>query len=310
MTEPHIIFDRALLARRRARAAAALNAGGFGADFLLREVAADFADRLAMIKRDFPIALDLGTHTGAVADTLAAAANIGAVIRADLCPDLVTGAPRPALACDEERLPFAPGALNLVTSALSLQWVNDLPGALAQIARGLAPDGLFLAALFGTETLRELRAALTLAETQLHGGASPRVAPFIELRDMGSLLQRAGLALPVADKDLIKVAYPTMFELLRDLRAMGATNVLVERARRPVTRRFFARAAEIYAERFARADGRIEATFEIVTATGWKPHESQQKPLAPGSARARLADALGTTEISTGEKAAPKTRRD
>lgn len=308
--EPHRIFDRSLLARRRARAAAAARKQGeFSADFLLREVAQDFADRLSMIKRGFTVALDLGTHSGAVADALQRLENIGMVIRADLCPALVAEAPGPALACDEELLPFARESLNLVACPLSLQWVNDLPGTLAQITRALAPDGLLLAALFGPDTLRELREALTLAETEIRGGASPRVAPFIELRDMGSLLQRAGLALPVSDTDRLTVAYPSMFELMADLRAMGAANVLIERSRQPLTRAILTRAAEIYAQRFSRSDGRVMATFEIITATGWKPHESQQKPLRPGTAQARLADALGTREISAGEKAQPKRRR-
>jgi len=214
-----------------------------------------------------------------------------------------------ALACDEEWLPFANETLNLVTCPLSLQWVNDLPGTLAQITRALAPDGLLLAALFGPDALRELREALTEAEIEVRGGASPRIAPFIELRDLGGLLQRAGLALPVSDTDRLTVAYPSMFELMADLRAMGAANTLVERSRLPLTRAILGRAAEIYAERFSRTDGRVVATFEIITATGWKPHDSQQKPLRPGSAQARLADALGTEEISTGEKAQPKRRR-
>lgn len=307
--EPHLIFDRALLARRRARAAAAGKDNGFSADFLLREVARDFCDRVSMIKRDFAVALDLGSHNGAVADALGRLGNVGTVIRSDHCPALVAGAQGPALACDEEWLPFAPQSLNLVASPLCLQWVNDLPGTLVQIARALAPDGLFLAALFGPDTLRELREALTRAETEIRGGAGPRIAPFIELRELGGLLQRAGLALAVSDTDRLTVAYPSMFELMADLRAMGATNMLIERARQPLTRAILARAGEIYAERFARADGRVLASFEIITATGWKPHESQQKPLRPGSAEARLADALGTREIPAGEKARPKHRR-
>jgi SAM-dependent methyltransferase len=307
--EPHRIFDRALLAQHRARAAARCNQEGFSADFLLREVARDFSDRLSMIKRDFAIALDLGTHSGAVADAVADLGNIGMVIRADHCAALLARALGQALACDEEWLPFANETLNLVTCPLSLQWVNDLPGTLAQITRALAPDGLLLAALFGPDTLRELREALTEAEIEFRGGASPRIAPFIELRDLGGLLQRAGLALPVSDTDRLTVAYPSMFELMADLRAMGAANTLVERSRLPLTRAILGRAAEIYAERFSRTDGRVVATFEIITATGWKPHDSQQKPLRPGSAQARLADALGTEEISTGEKAQPKRRR-
>lgn len=295
----HILFDRALLARRRARAAAAMAS----ADFLLREVAADFADRLSLIRRDFSLAVELGGHTGLVAERLASLANIGTVVRAERVAALLAGAPGPALVCDEELLPFAPGSLDLVVAPLSLQWINDLPGTLAQIAAALRPDGLFLAALPGGGTLGELRQALAGAEAELTGGASPRVAPSVAVREMGGLLQRAGFALPVADTDRLTVGYESMFALLRDLRAMGATSVLVERPRRPLARAVLMRAAEIYGERFRRPDGRVTATFEIITATGWKPHESQQKPLRPGTAQRRLADALGAREPGAGEGA-------
>jgi SAM-dependent methyltransferase len=297
-----VIFDRALLARRRARAAAAMPS----VDFLLREVAADFADRLAMIKREFARAVDLGSHTGLVAEAIAALANVGMVVRTERCEALLAGRPGATLVCDEELLPFAPGSLNLVVSGLTLQWVNDLPGTLAQIAAALKPDGLFLAALLGGDTLNELRQTLTAAEVEMRGGASPRVSPFVEVRDLGTLLQRAGFALPVTDTDRLTARYSDMFELMGELKAMGATNAMRERSRAPLPRGVLLRAAEIYAERFAGADGRIPATFEIVTATGWRPHESQQKPLRPGSARTRLADALGTREIPAGEKAKPR----
>lgn len=294
-----VLFDRALLARRRARAAAHMDK----ADFLLDAVAADFADRLAMIRRDFALAVELGGQTGLVAARIAPLANVGTVIRAERLPALLGGAPGPVLVCDEEALPFAPASLDLVVAPLSLHWVNDLPGTLAQLCAALKPDGLLLAALLGGTTLSELRQALTEAEAEATGGAAPRVAPFVEVRDMGALLQRAGFALPVADTDRLSVAYGDMFALMADLRAMGATNVLAERSRRPLARRVLIRAAAIYAARFARPDGRVTATFEIITATGWRPHESQQKPLRPGSARTRLADALKTEERSAGEKA-------
>ena len=297
-----VIFDRDLLARRRARAAGAMAS----VDFLLKEVAADFADRLSMIKRDFACAVDLGGHTGLVAEAMAALPNVGTVIRTERCEALLAGWPGPRLVCDEELLPFAPESLNLVVSGLTLQWVNDLPGALAQIAAALKPDGLFLAALLGGDTLHELRQALTAAEVETRGGASPRVSPFVEVRDLGSLLQRAGFALPVADADRLVARYADMFELMGELKSMGATNVMRERSRVPLPRGVLLRAAEIYAERFAGTDGRIPATFEIVTATGWRPHESQQQPLRPGSARTRLADALGTREIPAGEKTGPR----
>lgn len=297
-----VIFDRDLLARRRERAAAEMAS----ADFLLKQVAADFADRVSMIKRDFPFAADIGTHTGLLADAVGRLANVGTVIRTERCAALLAGRPGPKIVCDEELLPFAAESLNLVVSGLALQWVNDLPGTLKQIAKALKPDGLLLAALLGGDTLFELRQALTAAEIEISGGASPRVSPFVEVRDLGALLQRAGFALPVTDTDRLVARYDSLFTLMRDLKAMGATNVLAERSRVPLTRGVLLRAAEIYAERFSGGDGRIAATFEIVTATGWKPHESQQRPLRPGSARMRLADALGTREIPAGEKAKPR----
>jgi SAM-dependent methyltransferase len=203
---------------------------------------------------------------------------------------------------DEEALPFADNTLDLVVSGLSLQAVNDLPGVLAQVRRALKPDGLFLAALLGGDTLAELRQSFAMAESELDGGVSPRVSPFPDLRDLGALLQRAGFALPVTDVDRITVRYATPLGLLHDLRRMGAANPLVERRRVPLRRATLMRAMEIYAARFADPDGRVRASFDIMWLSGWSPHESQQKPLRPGSAKQRLADALGTTEIAAGEK--------
>jgi SAM-dependent methyltransferase len=194
---------------------------------------------------------------------------------------------------DEENLPFAPESFDLAVSALSLQSLNDLPGALLQIRRALKPDGLFLGCLLGGRTLQELRTALAVAETEMSGGISPRIAPFADVRDMGGLLQRAGFALPVADSEPLTVRYASMFALMADLRAMGATNALEMRLRKPPRRELFLRAASVYAERFADPDGRLRATFEMIFVSGWAPHESQQKPLQPGSAKMRLADALG-----------------
>jgi SAM-dependent methyltransferase len=204
---------------------------------------------------------------------------------------------------DEEALPFADGALDLLVSALALQNVNDLPGALLQVRRALKPDGLFLAALLGGETLTELRQSFAAAESEIEGGASPRVAPFADLRDLGGLLQRAGFALPVTDVDRLTIRYGSVFDLLRDLRRMGATNSLIARHRRPLRRATLQRMAEIYALQFADPNGRVRATFDIVWLSGWAPHPDQQQPLKPGSAKARLADALGAREISAGEKA-------
>ena len=214
----------------------------------------------------------------------------------------VAGERLPVVA-DEEALPFRDGSLDLVVSALALQFVNDLPGTLIQIRRALKPDGLLLAALIGGDSLTELRAAFAAAEAEVEGGVSPRVAPFADLRDLGALLQRAGFALPVTDVDRVTVRYASPLALMHDLRRMGAANALVERRRAPLRRATLRRMLEIYAERFADADGRIRATFEIVWLSGWAPHESQQQPLAPGSAKTRLADALRTREIPAGEKA-------
>lgn len=297
-SSPMLVFDRALVARHRARAAA-----GFGAhDFLVRRVVEEFSDRLAAVNRNFPRALDLGSHWGTLSAMELPAGKIGTVVSADLSPAMLARAAGLRVAADEERLPFRDGSFNLVASALSLHWVNDLPGALIQIRRALAPDGLLLAALFGGDTLTELRQSLQEAEIECDGGLSPRVSPFADLRDMGSLLQRAGFALPVVDADRVTVRYPNALKLMAELRGMGETNALLERRRTPLGRRTLFRAAEIYQRKFGLPDGRIPATFEIVSITGWSPHASQQQPLRPGSAAMRLADALGTEEQSAGEK--------
>jgi SAM-dependent methyltransferase len=297
MPQPPILFDRALLARRRARAAA------LGpATFLVDRVADEFADRLAVVRRQFDIAVDLGTPTDAVRRALARADNIGPVVAA-IPRGVRDHDDALCVVADEEALPFGDGSLDLVVSGLALQFVNDLPGTLIQIRRALKPDGLFLAALAGGETLSELRQTFVAAETEIAGGVSPRVAPFADVREMGALLQRAGFALPVTDVDRVVVRYDSPLALMQDLRRMGATNVLTERRRTPLRRATLARVLSAYAERFADADGRVRATFEIVWLTGWTPHESQQQPLRPGSARTRLADALGTREVSTGERA-------
>lgn len=297
----HLLFDRPLLRRRLARAA---RMGP--ADFLLDRVAEDLADRVMAVRRTFSRAVDLGTPTDAVARALAGTGNVEQVFRAAPLP-LGLGAACPAIVADEEALPFADGALDLVVSGLALQHVNDLPGTFAQVRRALKPDGLFLAAIVGGASLTELREAFAAAETEVTGGLSPRVAPFADVRDLGGLLQRAGLALPVSDTDRLTVRYSNPFALFADLRRMGATNALLERRRLPLSRAVLLRAAEIYAERFSDPDGRVRATFEIVWLSAWVPHESQQKPARPGSARMRLADALGAVEVSTGAKAGDPT---
>jgi SAM-dependent methyltransferase len=290
---PPLIFDRLLLRARRQRGLL------LGPEtFLLDKVADELAHRLRLVVRRFDLAADLGTPGAAVRTAVMRDGAVGTMIAVD---PLIAAAPRGAsdddpaslrVAADEEALPFADGALDLVISALSLQAVNDLPGALVQIRRALKPDGLFLAALFGGDTLTELRQSLAVAESELDGGVSPRVAPFADVREMGALLQRAGFALPVTDVDRITARYASPFRLLRDLRCMGAANPLLERRRVPLRRGTLMRAMEVYAERFADLDGKVRATFDIVWLSGWSPHESQQQPLRPGSAKQRLADAL------------------
>ena len=301
MASDHTIFDRDLLRLRRQRVAA----DAARHDFLLQRVADDFAERLSIVCREFPVAANIGSHHGVLTERLLALPTIGSMIETDTVGPVPSyhegkgtplfasaGKTRSRIIADEEALPFAPASLDLVVSGLVLHHVNDLPGALIQIRRALKPDGLFLAALLGGETLKELREAWLIAEDEVTGGASPRVAPFADVRDLGGLLQRAGFALPVADTDIVGVTYASPLDLMREIKAFGSSNVLTARRRVPVTRKLLFRAAEIYSERFALADGRIPATFEIITLTAWVPHESQQKPLQPGSAKARLADAL------------------
>ena len=287
-----LVFDRPL-ARRRLRRAVARGYAGF----LLDRALDDLDERLSPVTRRFALAVDLGTPVPAVAGRLLAAGRSEIVLRLAPVPErgVLT-----ALA-SEEAVPLAPESVDLVVSLLALQGVNDLPGSLIQIRQALRPDGLFLACLMGGATLTELRQCFAQAEAELEGGVSPRVAPFADLRDLGGLLQRAGFALPVADVESVRVRYSDPFTLMRDLRAMGLTNALVERRRAPTRRATLFRAAELYAERFSDPDGRLRATFDLVWLSGWAPHESQQKPLRPGSARTRLAAALGVEERSAGE---------
>jgi SAM-dependent methyltransferase len=291
LSDQSLVFDRALGRARLKRALA-----GDYPDFLLQRAAGDLEDRLGAVLREFAVAADLGTALPVVAPLLAG--RTGRLLRmaeaegtqADIVGDL-------------ERLPFAAASLDLTVSLLALHGVNDLPGALIQIKRALRPDGLFMGCLLGGRTLQELRQALLEAESETMGGVSPRVAPFADLRDLGSLLQRAGFALPVVDSEIVTVRYRDAFGLFRDLRAMGWANALVARRKAPLRRETLLRAATLYAERFADPDGRLPATFEFVWVSGWAPHESQQKPLKPGSAKARLADALGVPERGAGDKA-------
>jgi SAM-dependent methyltransferase len=279
MTAPPKIFDRTAYARARAKG---------GSSFLAKDVAEGLSDRLRAVNRRFGSALDVGSRAESFA----------------LLQPFAAKWERTAF--ENEVLGRGEARFDLVTSVLSLHAVNDLPGALIQIRRALKPDGLFLAALFGGDTLRELREAFTTGESEIAGGASPRVFPFADVRDMGALLQRAGFALPVADVERTTVRYREFATLVADLRALGETNALAERSRKVLRRDVLAAMLARYGERHAEADGRLRATFDIVYLTGWAPHESQQKPLAPGSARTRLADALGTVEKPAGDAATPR----
>ena len=287
---PPIVFDRRLQRERLRRAA---REGP--ASFLLDRAVLDLDDRVAAVKRRFDRILDLGSPGRSVASCLRARFPQAMLVQA--APDSAAfGAERLSLVADEENVPFNGEIFDLAVSLLSLHWTNDLPGVLAQIRRVLRPDGLFLGCLVGGQSLKELRTALAVAEEETTGGASPRVAPFADIRDLGALLQRVGFALPVTDIETVGVRYADAFGLMRDLRAMGAANPLKERSRRPLRRATLNRAAQVYSERFADPDGRVRATFDLVWLSGWAPHESQQKPLRPGSARMRLADALGVPE--------------
>ena len=287
---PIAIFDRAALRRHRARAKAMGEEGGF----LFREGAERLWDRLADVKQPFRRALDLESR-----DPLLAARLQGAGI------DTLVAGDSAMLNLDLEALPFAPASFDLIVSSLAFHWINDLPGTLLQLRQVLAPDGLLLVNLFAGETLAALRQALLEAESDIENGASPRVSPFADPRDLAGLLQRAGFALPVVDSDRITVDYPDPWKLMRDLRAMGESNAIILRHRHFSRRATFLRAAELYRARFGDATSRIRAEFEIATLTAWAPHATQPRPLRPGSAAARLADALGTTERSAGDKAIP-----
>jgi SAM-dependent methyltransferase len=266
-----LLFDRALL---RVRMDRARRSGP--ATFLLDRVAEDMADRLLAVTRRFSGVAEIWSP--------------GELLRKPIS-DRFQPITRVEFS-ESETLPLEPESLDLAVSALTLQFANDLPGVLSQIRRALRPDGLLLAAMIGGDTLTELRQSFAAAEAECEGGVSPRVAPFADLRDVGSLLQRAGLALPVTDVDRVVVRYDSAFALMADLRRMGASNILVERRRTPTRRATMLRMAQIYAERFADADGRIRVTFDIIWLSGWAPHESQPKPLRPGSAKASLEAAV------------------
>ena len=295
------LFDMRAVRRNRQRAAASYEKFSYLKD----EAALRLADRVDLMRRDFDICLDLGSHDGRLRQHLAPLKKIRTIVHSDpaanfsynFLPNSVNPTAAPFAVHDFSVLPFADASFDAVFSCLNLHWVDDLPGLILQIRRTLRPDGLCLINLLGGDSLFELRAALISAEQDITGGSSPRCAPMADIRDIGGLLARAGLALPVADSDRLTVTYPDMFQLMMDLRGMGEQNALLGRLRNPTRRTVFLRAAEIYQDKFGQTDGLIPASFEIITLTGWAPHDNQQKPLRPGSAKTRLADAIGSNEI-------------
>ncbi|MEM1345587.1 MAG: methyltransferase domain-containing protein [Pseudomonadota bacterium] len=303
------LVEPGLLARRRDRAMGLGFVGG--ADFLWREAGAALAERLLDTPRGFGDVVLHGTGAGAIAAALPEKAATRSLVQVDPAPRMVEAArarhpSATTLTHHGETLPFEPASADLALSVLMLHWADDPVGQLVQFRHALRPDGLFLAALFGGRTLAELRAVLATAEAEVSGGLSPRIAPMAEIRDLGGLLQRAGFAMPVADSLTLSVRYKSPIHLMRDLRAMGETNILRARHRHPLPRAVLWRAAELYADHHADTDGRIAATFEIVFLTGWAPAPDQPQPRRPGSATTRLAEALGTVEIPSGDKPRPR----
>ena len=284
---PPILFDRARLRKRRARAAQDFAQH----DFLLQEAVLRASESFALFARPFPRVVELGAHTGQLAALLRARAGTQQYIQCDLSPEMLQQSAGLRVAADEEYLPFAENSVDAVVSVLSLHWVNDLPGTLVQIKRILKPDGLFFAILPGAETLHELRQVFAETETAWFGGTSPRVAPFLEVRDAGGLLQRAGFALPVADTEKIDIGYAHAFALCEELRNTGEVNMLTERSRRYLPQAFFIDLASRYAQQFHDGNG-IAATLELVTMTGWKPSGNQQQPAKRGSGEINLIEAL------------------
>lgn len=295
-------FDRALLVKHRDRAAAQFDQVSFLKDRAIE----DLCERLAFINRRFERALDIGAHTGRMVHFVSQNTDlkdkIDFMTQCDISFRMIAASDRAGFVGDEEHLPLAPQSLDLITSSLSLHWVNDVPGFLAQARLALRPDGLFLVSFLGGRTLQELRAVLAQVDAENGLSPAPRVSPFADAQDGAQLLQRAGFALPVADSDVVTVRYDNIFGLFRDLKAMGETAAFADPRGKPLSRSKIAQAADVYGRDYADSDGRIRATFEIVTLTGWAPHASQQQPLRRGSAKMRLAEALGTTEIPTGEK--------
>ncbi len=304
MTGPARIFDRRVVRLHRDRAARRYPAltGSRNPEFLHEEVTDRLLERLDEVRAPFADCLYLGCRHAPATRRLAGRAGMQRIVQADTSPAMAAAARSanrffPALCLDEECLPFADGTFDLVFAPLSLHWVNDLPGTLIQLNRLLRPNGLLLAALFGGGTLAELREALGVAELAVEGGVSPRISPFADVRDGGDLLQRAGFAMPMVDRERIGATYEHAFGLMIDLRNMGETNAVAMRRKGFSRRQTLVEAADVYLRRFADDGGRLHATFEAIFLTGWAPAPGQPRPLRPGSAGARLADALGSREI-------------
>ncbi len=296
-----IIFNQQRLRHRLRRAAI----GDISQDFLRQRVAEDIASRLSLIKREFKLCALFGPESDCMVSTLENLPNLHKLISVSTIEPAGPSAPERLIIGTEEHLPLANESINLAISPLTLQFANDLPGALIQLKRSLKPDGLFIGAFLGGDSLVELRDALLSAEIDIRGGAAPRVHARVDIRDLGTLLQRAGYALPVVDSDRVTVTYRSSLHLMHDLRALGLTSILVHGAGVGLNRCILKRLEEIYRDRYPAADNRIRATFEIIYLTGWAPHESQQKPLKPGSAKTRLADVFKTQEISLSNEPDP-----
>jgi SAM-dependent methyltransferase len=296
-------FDRQAVRAHRDRAAADFAER----DFLFRETADRLVDRLDDIRREFSAILDLGCHAGGLGATLKTRSGISRLVQCDFSPLMAETARRTngiaTFTADEEALPLAEASFDLITSNLSLHWVNDLPGALVQLRKALKPDGLFLACMLGGATLSELRTAFMEAEMTQEGGVSPRVSPFADVRDGGDLLTRAGFVLPVADLDTIRVSFPNPIQLMRELKGMGEVNAVAERRKSLTRRATMLGMARLYPQASSEDadDTRIEARFDIIWLAGWAPGPGQPKPLSPGSAQTRLADALNVEERGAGE---------
>lgn len=286
MTNDIFVFDRTIVRQKRNRCAPHLEKHGFLVDWSMDQI----SSRLQDIKRKFPTALQIGCRSHKIDVEEFGIENLYTLdIAENLSPDIHA---------DEELLPFAAESFDIIFSPLNLHTTNDLPGTLSQIKHALKADGLFIAAMLGGETLYELRQVMNDVEMELSNGVTPRISPFADMPQMGALMQRAGFNLPVIDSEKITVTYDSTFKLMEDLRLMGEGNALIERTKKSETKEFFSRVNALYLEQHAEEDGRIKATFEIIFLIGWSPHESQQKPLRPGSAKMRLADALNTKEGS------------